>query len=257
MLVCLFAGGVGDHEDDEGSEGGGEGDSTKFLSDLRTGHAALALSYSRQAGLSCERILGLAHHLLKSSLLRAAPGQGGPGPRWPHRHLQAVFTSLTAGDLSAALASTRNIFSPILKVSRLLLLAGADPNTRTELEQSVPLVLAHSRLGHTDMVSLLLEYGADPNLADDLGRTGLSEASGGGHLATVQLLLQCGARLDQSAVVRAARAGHLQVLEFLLLRGQDWSKISRPRKAALEESAQQAFVASINTDHLEVRVELS
>ena len=89
------------------------------------------------------------------------------------------------------------------------------------------------------------------------GQSALCLAAEAGHHHILSLLLQCGARLDQSAVVRAARAGHLQVLEFLLLRGQDWSKISRPRKAALEESAQQAFVASINTDHLEVRVELS
>ena len=86
-----------------------EGDSTKFLCDLRTGHAALALSYSRQAVLSSERILGLTHHLLKSSLHRAAPGQSGTSSRLPHRHLQACFSSLTGGDLSAALSSINPI----------------------------------------------------------------------------------------------------------------------------------------------------
>ena len=139
-----------------------EGDSSKFLCDPRTGHAALALSYSRQGLLSSDGVLSLTHHLLKSSLHRAGPGQTSSATRWPHRHLQACFTSLTPGDLSAALASSRNIFSPILKVSRLLLLAGADPNTRTELEQAAPLVTAHSKLGHTDMVSLLLEFGRTP-----------------------------------------------------------------------------------------------
>merc|ERR1719411_166005 len=86
----------------------------------------------------------------------------------------------------------------------------------TELGQAVPLVVAHSRLGHTDMVSLLLEFGADPNLGDSGGLTALSEASAGGHLATVQLLLQCGARLGQTDLVCTVRGGHHLVLELLL-----------------------------------------
>ena len=186
------------------------------------------------------------------------PPGAGPGSRLPHRHLQACFTSLSPGDLTAALGSTKNIFSPILKVSRLLLLAGADPNTRTELEQAVPLVAAHSRLGHTDMVSLLLEYGADPGLENDVGQTVLSFASSEAHLETVQLLLQCGAEVSHSdhggvsSVVIAARAGHRDVLELLLILGQDWNKMTRAHKLSLEERAQQAFVASINCRHLEV-----
>ena len=236
-----------------------EGESTKFLCDPKLGHAAIAYFISREATKvrPPESVLELIHHLLKANVNKITETDSP----YSSKDLQAAFLSLSTEDVSGPLGSTKNIFSPILKVSRLLLLAGADPNTRTELEQAVPLVAAHSRLGHTDMVSLLLEYGADPNLVDDGGQTALSEASAGGHLATVQLLLQCGARLSQSAVVRAARAGHLQVVELLLLRqpglGQDWSKITRARKASLEESAQQAFVASINSDHLEVRTELS
>jgi len=198
-----------------------EGDSTKFLCDLRPGHAAIALSYSRQPELlhSADKVLALAHHVLKSNLFKhLAPAAG----KFSHRQLQACFTSLSVGSLSAALASTKNIFSPILKVSRLLLLAGADPNMRTEQLHRAPLLTVHSKLGHTEMVSLLLEYGADPGLDNDVGQTALSYASGEGHLETVQLLLQCGSELSHcdhggvSSVVRAARAGQLNVLEVLL-----------------------------------------
>ena len=48
------------------------------------------------------------------------------------------------------LACPRAVYSPILKVARLLLLAGADPDQ--EVEGGTRLVAQHARLGHTDMV---------------------------------------------------------------------------------------------------------
>ena len=231
-----------------------EGESSKFLCDPKLGHAAIAYFISREPPTKLrksESVLELIHHLLKANVNKVTDTDSP----YSNKDLQAAFLCLSTEDVSAPLGCTKNIFSPILKVSRLLLLAGADPNTRTELEQAPPLMVVHSKLGHTDMVSLLLEFGADPNLADDAGLTALSQACAGGHLPTVQLLLQCGARHSQAAVLGAARAGHLQVVELLLIRGQDWSKMTRARKLSLEESAQQAFVASIRSDHLEVGTE--
>ena len=193
----------------------------KFLCDLRPGHAAIALSYSRQSQvLESDKVLGLAHHVLKSNIYKHLAGTSGT--KCSHRQLQAYFTSLSADSLSSALASTRNLFSPITKVSRLLLLAGADPNTRTDQLESAPLVTVHSKLGHTEMVSLLLEYGAEVGLENGAGQTALCLASGEGHLETVQLLLQSGAVLGHqdlaglTCLLRAARAGHLSVLETLM-----------------------------------------
>ena len=191
-----------------------EGESTKFLCDPKLGHAAIAYFISRETGKlrKPESVLDLIHHLLKANLNKITDTDSPCS----NKDLQAAFLSLSTDDVSAPLGSTRNIFSPILKVSRLLLLAGADPNTRTELEQAAPLVAAHSKLGHTDMVSLLLEFGADPNLADDVGLTALSQASAGGHLHTVQLLLQCGASLGQTELLSAVRGGHQLVVELFL-----------------------------------------
>ena len=196
------------------------GNSCKFVCDLRPGHAAIALSYSRQPLLlqSEDKVLALAHHVLKSNIYKHLPAAN----RFSHRQLQAYFTSMAASSLSAALACTRNLFSPILKVSRLLLLAGADPNTRTDQLESAAVLSVHSKLGHTEMVSLLLEFGAEPGLTNGGGQTALCWASAEGHLEAVQLLLQCGAELSHrdeaglSCVVRAARAGHVAVLELLL-----------------------------------------
>lgn len=60
-----------------------EGESTKFLCDLRLGHAAIAFRLSRlQAPLDGERALELGHHILKAHVYR------GVTPCWPSRDLQ-------------------------------------------------------------------------------------------------------------------------------------------------------------------------
>lgn len=52
-----------------------------------------------------------------------------------------------------------------IQVSRLLLISGANPNTRTAyLHNSTPLCIA-AKHGHTDFLALLLEFGANANLA--------------------------------------------------------------------------------------------
>jgi ankyrin repeat protein len=54
-----------------------------------------------------------------------------------------------------------------VQVSRLLLMSGAWPDyTSLELEQA-PLLAVYSHLGNIDMVSLLLEYSADTNRANN------------------------------------------------------------------------------------------
>ena len=42
--------------------------------------------------------------------------------------------------------------------------------------------------GHKDVVHLLLDRGADPNIADHFGRTPLSKALGKGHLDIANIL---------------------------------------------------------------------
>ncbi len=53
-----------------------------------------------------------------------------------------------------------------------------------------------SRNGDTEVVRLLIEHGADVNLANDRGHTVLYCAGGHGHLETVRLLLEHGANQD-------------------------------------------------------------
>ena len=106
------------------------------------------------------------------------------------------------------------------------------------------------------MVSLLLEYGADANRANDKGVAPLALASGAGHLDIVELLVHCGAQINRvdnentCALVAAAQRGQLAVLEYLL--AQDWNMDMMMQQLEVEEALQQAVIASIMHGHYQV-----
>lgn len=130
------------------------------------------------------------------------------------------------------------------EVAQLLLDAGANPNGRTDTDQSTPLILAAAQ-GDVEMVDLLLDWGASPNLAAEpqlvesvaekfalsTRVSPLSSAAWGGHLETVRLLLARGARPDnqvlqsvENGMARAAKEADLSAhhrstrRDFILIR---------------------------------------
>ena len=77
-----------------------DGESTKFLCDLRLGHSAIAFRLSRlQAPLDGERALELGHHILKAHLYR------GVTPVWPSRDLQVLIIKHRIIDFKNSLAT--------------------------------------------------------------------------------------------------------------------------------------------------------
>jgi len=80
------------------------------------------------------------------------------------------------------------VFWFISEVSRLLLLAGADPDELTELLNGAPALCIAAREGHVDLVSLYLEFGADVNACDDSCVPALSCAARRGHVNIIHLL---------------------------------------------------------------------
>ncbi|KAJ7059385.1 hypothetical protein C8F01DRAFT_989269, partial [Mycena amicta] len=81
--------------------------------------------------------------------------------------------------------------------------------------------------GHLDVVQLLLECGAKVNMQGELHGNALSTASAKGHLDIAQLLLEHGANInaqggpDGNALQAASAGGHLDVAQLLLEHGAD------------------------------------
>merc|ERR1719150_2273381 len=195
------------------------GDSTKFLLNVKHGHTALALSLARpKTALRPEKMLELGHHILKAGLFK---GIEGAEQELSTRELQASFLALACGDPSPGLACPRNLHTPLTKVSRLLLLAGADPDLTTVFDdQPCSLLGLHSGRGHLEMVSLLLEYCAQVTPPGP-GPSPLVLASRAGHTDIARLLLACGAFETRQALQEAAGAGHLELVKLLVEEGED------------------------------------
>jgi ankyrin repeat protein len=73
-----------------------------------------------------------------------------------------------------------------VKIVRLLLEAGADPNARRK-EDSTPLIFV-ARYGNIEMIKLLLDHGADPSLKRHDGMNAYQIALAGGHSEAAKLL---------------------------------------------------------------------
>lgn len=74
------------------------------------------------------------------------------------------------------------------QVSRLLILGGANVNYRTEVLNNAPILCVQSHLGYAEMVALLLEFGANVDVASESGLIPLGYAAAAGFLSIVVLL---------------------------------------------------------------------
>ena len=144
-------------------------------------------------------------------------------------------------------------------MSRLLLLAGADPDHRVvDCLGGAPLLCIYAHLGYLDMVQVLLEFGADVAVTNaSEGTSALSFAAARGHLDILRALLQHGGapvnavdRNDVSALVAAARAGHLDVVGHLVS-NCEWTT-DAVLDLGLNEAVQQAMVAAAHHGHEQV-----
>ncbi|KAM4609145.1 protein TANC1 isoform 2-T2 [Polymixia lowei] len=231
-----------------------DGESADFLCDPRTGHALMAFMLSRQDGkLNRQQTMELGHHILKAHIFKGLSKKTGVSSSV----LQALWISCSADGLSAALASLRNLYTPNVKVSRLLMLGGANVNYRTEVLNNAPVLCVQSHLGHQEMASLLLEFGASVDVVSENGMSPLCFSAAAGHLGLVSLLCKRGAKVDhvdksgQCALVHAALRGHPEIIQYLL--ELEWSPEGQQQDCGLKNKAlQQALIAASSMGHTQV-----
>ncbi|KAI3376955.1 hypothetical protein L3Q82_000193 [Scortum barcoo] len=239
-----------------------DGESTDFLCDPRSGHALLAFMFSRQEGkLNRQQTMELGHHILKAHIFKGLSKKTGVSSSV----LQAMWVNCSTDSLSAALASLRNLYTPNIKVSRLLMLGGASVTWCTEVVGHAPILAVHAHLGHVEMVGLLLEMGAPVDGTTDSGMTPLCLAAAAGHADIVSLLCKKGAKVGhadkngQCALVHAGLKGHAEIINILL--GQDWGAEiptdpqqhhSNETVTGKAQAAQQAVTAAASVGHIQV-----
>lgn len=228
-----------------------EGESSKFLCDVRMGHAAIAFRLSRlQVPLDGEQALEMGHHILKAHIYRTSP------PMFTPRDLQSYWLSTVTSCVSSALCTLRNVYSPNLKVSRLLLLAGASPDFVTEFLGQAPILCIAAYEGNVPMVSLLLEFGANVDLANSQGCNPLMLAASRGHCDVIRQLVAAGSSLgavdvaNRCALVHAAQAGKLHIVKYLI--ACDWTVRPNSVDVSLELAAQQALIAAASQGHTSI-----
>ncbi|XP_048389997.2 protein TANC1-like isoform X3 [Stegostoma tigrinum] len=231
-----------------------DGESLDFLCDPRSGHALMAFMFSRQEGkLNRQQTVEFGHHILKAHIFKGLSKKTGISSSM----LQALWISYSSDGLSAALTSLRNLYTPNVKVSRLLILGGAIVNYRTEVLNNAPILCVQSHLGHQEMVNLLLEFGATVDHVSESGITPFCHAAAAGHLNIVNLLCKKGAKVDytdkngQCALVHAALRGHRDVIGYLLQ--ADWMLTTQPQHSFRKcQALQQALVAAASMGHADI-----
>jgi ankyrin repeat protein len=121
------------------------------------------------------------------------------------------------------------------EVATLLLRSGADPNLRSgDQSEGTPLCAAACH-GYVDMVGVLLAHGADPNLAEDEWWTPLRWAAAHGHVEVARILLSAGASPDRnSPLPEAARRGSLGTVRVLLEHGASPGQTDPQGRTALD-----------------------
>ncbi|CAL8100802.1 unnamed protein product [Calicophoron daubneyi] len=123
-------------------------------------------------------------------------------------------------------ALTCAVSANALRIVEMLLKHGADPNFRSKKVECTPLMEAAS-VGYTDIVRLLLQYGACVGQKSTTGNTALHYAATAGHLECVCLLLQYNSPMEvqnetgHTPLMEATSNGHIDVARCLIKHGAD------------------------------------
>jgi len=149
--------------------------------------------------------------------------------------LGLVFAWLTPASASDDLLRATDV-ADVARVKQLIA-QGANVNAHDEHGRTA--LMSAVRKGQREIVRMLLDAGADPNLQTSYGATALSMASGH-HPDIVRMLLDAGADVDKGkGLVQAAWYGQLEIVRMLLKAGADVNVQTRYECTPL-------FAASLN-----------
>jgi ankyrin repeat protein len=159
--------------------------------------------------------------------------------------------------LNAALRAVPN-FLPATTIEELIK-AGANVNTADELQRSTPLMWA-SQSGSVDAVQMLLKAGALVDVRDNLGRTPLIWAQvtpgyrGRSNPEVVSVLIDAGANVNASdpdgvtALILAARADLTESIKLLLAKGAQVNAKDRWGNSPLTSAFDSHYYAHADKD---------
>lgn len=149
----------------------------------------------------------------------------------PEASVEATVRLLIAHGADANVPSEnpplrRALDSPFLRVAKLLLDAGANPNIKSK--HGEPLVVIVARARHPEALQLLFNYGADINATDSSRDNPLLIAAKYGPLEMVKVLVENGANLGcvahngNTPLILAVMNEHQDIAEYLVgLEGVD------------------------------------
>nr|QBK92133.1 MAG: ankyrin repeat protein [Pithovirus LCPAC304] len=132
-----------------------------------------------------------------------------------------------------------------LDIVQVLLDHGADPNIPAG--GGTP-ALTFASVGHKDIIQLLLDYGADPTIVDRQGRTALFIAIIHRKVATLQLLLDRGVdpkipnNDGETTLMEASLLGETDIVRILLEHGVDPNIQGVVRRTSRETALMEASI---------------
>lgn len=97
-------------------------------------------------------------------------------------------------------------------------------------------------VGNADLIDLLLEKGADPNLkgrsTSDVDIESAADiAAYSGHLDILKNLVAAGAPINRETIFKTVRGGHMKILRYLLKKDKNIERLSRNQNTLLMEAA--------------------
>lgn len=148
-------------------------------------------------------------------------------------------------------------FSDDLKMGKILIAYGADPNRGRDSLTGINALSAASGNGRTDFSLLLLNHGANVNARDHMGGTALGQAIDGRYIQTALILIQHGANINakdhfgETVLINATKLNHDHTVLFLLEHGADPNVADIDGTTALMIAAEKGYrkVVKILLDH--------